>query len=81
MKVKQLMLKEDLSITFAPEEIWQLIVCCEGYKSYCKDAMEQYPKGSLGYLEYKQLYEEAEKMQQKIIEARNANGILEETEV
>ena len=78
MKVKQYVLKEDLSITFTPEEIWQLIVCCEGDKSYCKDAMDQYPKGSLGYLEYKKLYEEAEKMQQKIINIRNANGVLKE---
>ena len=39
-------LKEDVSITFTPEEIWQLIVCCEGDKSYCKNAMEQYPKNS-----------------------------------
>jgi hypothetical protein len=71
-------LKEDVSITFTPDEIWQLIVCCEGDKSYCKDAMDKYPKGSLGYLEYKQLYEEAEKMQQKIIAIRNAHGVLED---
>jgi hypothetical protein len=23
-------LKEDVSITFTPDEIWQLIACCEG---------------------------------------------------
>lgn len=71
-------LKEDVSITFTPDEIWQLIVCCEGDKSYCKDAMNKYPKNSNGYNEYKQLYEEAEKMQQKIIAIRNANGVLED---
>lgn len=71
-------LKEDVSITFTPDEIRQLIVCCEGDKSYCKNAMDQYPKGSLGYLEYKKLYDEAEEMQQKIIGVRNANGVLED---
>ena len=71
-------LKEDVSITFTPEEIWQLIVCCEGDKSYCKNAMDQYPKNSLGYLEYKDLYDKAEKMQKKIIDIRNANGVLED---
>lgn len=30
MKVKQCVLKEDVSITFTPDEIWELIVCCEG---------------------------------------------------
>ena len=71
-------LKEDVSITFTPDEIFELIVCCEGDKSYCKDAMNKYPKNSKGYNEYKQLYERAEKMQQKIIDIRNANGILED---
>ena len=71
-------LKEDVSITFTPDEVWQLIVCCEGDKSYCKAAMDQHPKGSLGYLEYKQLYDEAEKLQQKIIAIRNANSVLED---
>jgi hypothetical protein len=71
-------LKEDVSITFTPDEIWTLIICCEGDKSYCKDAMNKYPKNSKGYNEYKHLYEEAEKMQQKIIDIRNANGVLEE---
>ena len=71
-------LKEDVSITFTPDEIWELIVCCEGDKSYCKDAMKQYPKNSRGYNEYKHLYERAEKMQKKIIDIRNAHGVLEE---
>ena len=71
-------LKEDVSITFTPDEIWELIVCCEGDKSYCKDAMIQYPKNSKGYNEYKHLYERAERMQQKIIDIRNAHGVLEE---
>jgi hypothetical protein len=71
-------LKEDVSITFTPDEIFELIVCCEGEKSYCNDAMNQYPKNSKGYNEYKQLYERAEKMQNKIIDIRNSHGILED---
>ena len=78
MMAKQYVLKDDVFITFTPVEIWQLIVCCEGDKSYCKDAMNKYPKNSKGYNEYKQLYEEAEKMQQKIIEIRNTHSVLEE---
>jgi len=71
-------LKEDVSITFTPDEIWQLIVYCEGEISYCKNAMDQYPKNSLGYIEYKELHDKAKVMQQKIIAIRNANGVLEE---
>ena len=71
-------LKKDVSITFTPDEIFDLIICCEGNKSYCINAMDQYPKGSLGYLEYKKLYDKAEEMQQKIIDIRNANGVLED---
>ena len=71
-------LKEDVAITFTPDEIWQLISCCEGDMSYCKDAMNKYPKNSKGYNEYKQLYAEAKKMQQKIIDIRNTNGVLED---
>lgn len=81
MKVKQYVLKEDVSITFTPDDIWELIVICEGDKSYCKDAMNQYPKNSKGYNEYKELYDRAEKMQQKIINIRNAHSVLEEVEV
>ena len=71
-------LKEDVSIIFTPDEIFELIVCCEGEKFYCKDAMNKYPKNSKGYNEYKHLYERAEKMQNKIIDIRNANGVLED---
>jgi hypothetical protein len=71
-------LKKDIDITFTPDEIFELIIICEGDKSYCKDAMSQYPKGSRGYTEYKHLFDRAERMQNKIIELRNANGVLEE---
>lgn len=81
MKVKQIVLKEDVSITFTPEEIWELILICEGDKSYCKDAMNSYPKGSKGYNEYKRLKEIPERMQNKIISIRDKYGVLEETEV
>ena len=81
MKVKQYVLNEDVSITFTPDEIWELIVCCEGAKSYNKDAMNKYPKNSKGYDEYKELYDRAEKMQQKIISIRDARGGLEEVEI
>ena len=77
-KAKCYVLKKDLDITFTPEEIWELIVICEGDMSFCKDAMNQYPKGSKGYNEYKESFEVAERMQKKIIELRNANGVLEE---
>jgi len=78
MKVKQYVLKEDLSITFTPEEIWELILICEGDMSYCKDVMNSYPKNSKGYNEYKRLREIPERMQKKIIAIRNANSVLEE---
>lgn len=81
MKVKQYVLKDNVSITFTPDDIWELILICEGDKSYNKNAMSQYPKNSKGYLEYKELYDRAEKMQQRIISIRNANAVLEEVEV
>ena len=81
MKAKYYVLKEDVSITFTPDEIWNLIVICDGYNSYCKDAMNQYPKGSKGYNEYKQRLGRAERIQKKIIEIRNANGVLAEVEI
>lgn len=71
-------LKEDVSITFTPDEIWDLIVICEGDKSFCKDVMNSYPKGSRAYNEYKDSFETAERMQKKIIAIRNANGVLED---
>ena len=73
-------LKEDVSITFTPDEIWDLIVICEGSKSFNKDSMSEYPKGSKAYTDYKHLFERAEKMQNKIINIRNAQGVLEEVD-
>ena len=76
--VKQYVLKEDVSITFTPEEIWELILICEGNKSYCNDAMNSYPKGSTGYNEYKRLMEIPERMQKKIMDVRKQYGVLED---
>ena len=78
MGAKCCVLKEDVSITFTPDEIWELIVICEGDKSYCKDEMNQYPKGSRAYNEYKDSFDTAERVQKKIIEIRNSHGVLEE---
>lgn len=71
-------LKKDLAITFTPDEIWELIVICESAKSFSKDSMNQYSKGSRAYDEYKKSFAVAERMQNKIIELRNANGVLED---
>ena len=81
MKVKHIVLKEDVSITFTPEEIWDLILICESSGSYYHDSMVSYPKGSKGYDEYKRLKEMPERMQKKIIDIRNKYGVIEETEV
>ena len=81
MKVKQKVLKEDVCIKFTPDEIWDLILICEGAMSYCKDAMNSYPKGSKGYNEYKRLMSIPERMQNKIIDIRNKLSVLEEVEV
>lgn len=74
---KRYVLKDDVSITFTPDEIWQLIVVCEGAKVHNKNIM-QYFQDSRPYNDYKELYDWAEKMQQKIIDIRNANGVLED---
>lgn len=75
---KQYVLKKDVSITFTPDEIWELILTCGGAMSYYKDAMNRYPKNSKGYNEYKHLREIPERMQKKLIAIRNANSVLEE---
>ena len=75
---KQYVLKEDLSITFTPEEIWNLVFICEGAKVLNQGYMRDYPKGSKGYTEYKRLADIAEKMQKKITTERNANSVLED---
>ena len=81
MKVKHYVLKEDLAITFTPEEIWDLVVICEGAKVFNQNAMRSYPKGSKGYTEYKQLVDTAERMQKKIMAIRHAHSVLEEAEI
>lgn len=81
MKVKHYVLKEDLAITFTPEEIWDLVVICEGARVFNQDAMRSYPKNSKGYVEYKQLADTAKRMQKKINEIRHAHSVLEETEI
>ena len=81
MKVKHIVLKEDVSITFTPDEIWDLLLICESSRSYYHDSMVSYLKGSKGYDEYKRLKEMPERMQKKIIDIRNKYGVIEETEV
>ena len=71
-------LKDNVSITFTPDEVWELIMCCEATKSFHKDIMRHYSKGSSGYNEHEGMFNEAENMQQKLIDIRNANGVLEE---
>lgn len=70
---KRYVLKEDISITFTPDEIRQLIVICEGAKIYNKNIMEQYFPDSRPYT-----CDWAEKIQRKIIEIRNTHGVLED---
>lgn len=81
MKVKQCKLKEDILISFTPEEIWDLIVICESSMVHNKDTMRQYPEGSMGYTEHKRLFDIAERIQTKIIDNRNKYGVIEEVEV
>ena len=78
MKAKCYVLKEDVSITFTPDEIGQLICICECDKVHCKASMKQYKKSSRIYNDYKESFEIAERLQKKIIDIRNAHGVLEE---
>jgi hypothetical protein len=77
---KRYVLKDDVSITFTPDEIWNLVFICEGAKVLNQSYMRDYPKGSKGYTEYKNLADIAEQMQKKITTARNVNSVLEEVE-
>ena len=71
-------LKKDVSITFTPKELWNLTVACEGARTFYKDLMRKYPEGSRGYKEYQESYETTVILQQKLIDARNANSEVEE---
>ena len=75
---KQYVLKDDVFVIFTPDEIWDLIVICEGDKVFHQENMRQYAKGSKAYNDYKELFEKAERMQNKLIEIRNSHGVLEE---
>ncbi len=81
MKVKQYILKEDLSITFTPEELWELILICEGAKVFNRDNMREVKKGCDLYDDYKRMAETAERMQNKLIELRDKNSVTEEVEI
>lgn len=81
MKVKQYVLKEDISITFSPEEIWELILICEGDKVFNQNSMREFSKGTALYEDYRRMAESADRMQKKIMEARRQYSVIEEVEV
>lgn len=81
MKVKQYVLKENVSITFTPDEIWELILICEGDKVFNQDNMRKHTKGTVPYEDYCAMAKSAERMQNKIIEVRKQYGVIEEVEV
>ena len=81
MKVKQCVLKENVSITFTPEEIWELILICEGAKVFNQDNMRKYAKGTVQYVDCCRMAKSAERVQNKIISVRNKYGVIEEVEV
>ena len=80
MKVKQLVLKKDVSISFTPDEIWDLILICEGATVFNHNNMREHSVGTMPYNDYKRMAESAERMQNKIIEARNCHSVLETVE-
>ena len=81
MKVKQYVLKEDISITFTPEEVWELILICEGDKVFNQNSMREFSKGTMPYEDYRRMAESADKMQKKIMEARKQYSVIEEVEI
>lgn len=81
MKTKHYVLKEDVSITFTPEEIWELVLICEGSKVFNQANMRDFSPGTAPYEDYKSLAEIAERMQDKIIGVRKQYGVLEEVEI
>ena len=81
MRVKQCVLKQDVSITFTPEEIWELILICEGDKVFNQENMRKHSHGTMPYEDYHRMAESADKMQKKIMEARSQYGVIEEVEI
>ena len=81
MKVKQYVLKEDISITFTPEEIWELILICDGDKVFNQNNMREFSNGTMPYEDYRRMAESADRMQKKIMEARRQYSVLEEAEI
>lgn len=81
MKVKHYVLKEDVAITFTPEEVWDLILICEGDKVFNQENMRKYSPGTMLYKDHKRMAKTAERMQNKFIDIRNSYGVIEEVEV
>lgn len=80
MKAKCYVLKEDVVITFTPEEICDLIIICEGSKVFNYENMRKHSTNTTPYKDYKRMAEAAKRMQSKIIKIRNSHGTLEELE-
>lgn len=80
MKMMQYVLKEDVAITFTPEEILDLILICEGDKVFNQNNMREFSKGTMPHEDYRRMAESADRMQKKIIEIRNSYSVLEEVE-
>ena len=55
MKLKRCVLKEDVSITFTPEEIWELILICEGSKVFNRENMRKHSPKTTYYGDYKSM--------------------------
>lgn len=77
MRIKCHELQTDVVMTFTPDEIWDLIVICEGSKVLYKQYMREVVKNSLLWKDYKNLLEKAQKIQEKFINVRNLGPIVE----
>lgn len=81
MKTKIGVLKKNVTIEFTPDEIWSLILMCDGYKVSCKNNMRDHRPGSMMHEDNKKHYEAADSLMDKIIEVRNKHSVIEEVEV
>ena len=80
MKVKHHILKENVTITLTPDEVFDLIVICEGDIVLSKQYMRNFKRNSKGWKEFKKAKERAVRMQNKFITIRNT-GPIEEIEI
>ena len=78
MKIKRHVLQENVTVTFTPDEIDELILICQGDKVLNSMYKRDFKRNSKWWKEYESLEKMAERMQNKFIDILYTGPIIEE---